>query len=54
MEHKPFCDGTCDEGRRCWQGGPMDPAEAARRGIKLLSVEEVEALIRENEQEDTK
>ncbi len=45
-KHKDFCDGNCDEGRECWRGTLMSPEEAARRGIKLMTDEEVEQFLR--------
>lgn len=45
--HRDFCDGDCDEGRECWRMNLMSPEEAARRGIKLLSDEEVDQFLRE-------
>lgn len=46
-EHQHGCQGDCDEGRRCWQINAISPEEAARRGIKLLTKEDVDRLIAE-------
>jgi hypothetical protein len=44
-QHRPHCDGTCDEGRECWRMNLVSPEEAQRRGIELLDVADVEQLI---------
>ncbi len=43
--HRPHCDGTCDEGRECWRMNLMSQEEADRRGIKLLTKEDINRLI---------
>jgi len=48
-EHVHGCQGDCDEGRRCWQINAISPEEAARRGIKLLTKEDVDRLIAETD-----
>ena len=42
--HVHGCPGDCDEGRECWRVNAISPEEAARRGIKLLTEEQVRRL----------
>ena len=43
-DHVHGCLGDCEEGRHCWQVNVITPEDAERRGITLLTAEDVAKL----------
>lgn len=43
-DHVHGCLGDCEEGRHCWQVNAITPEDAERRGITLLTAEDVAKL----------